>query len=696
MSQQMHSCYDLKTVLPGHFFMEDEMKYSNKVSKIVYGGDYNPEQWPKEVWKEDMKLLKEAHIDVLTLNVFAWASLQPSEEEYDFSRLDEIMELVGEHGFSVCLATSTAAHPAWMAKKYPDILRVEFNGMKRKFGGRHNSCPNSPTYRKYSVRLAKKLAERYKDCDNLIAWHISNEYGGECYCDNCEKAFRVWLKKKYRTIEELNRAWNTSFWGHTFYEWDEIVLPNLLSEHFEYDRSQFQGMTLDYKRFNSESMLECYKMEYEAVKSVTPNLPVTTNLMGFYKNLDYKMWAKYMDVVAWDNYPANEDTPAQIAMSHDLMRGIKGGTPFLLMEQTPSVTNWLSYNALKRPGVMRLWSYQAVAHGADSVMFFQMRRSIGACEKLHGAIIDHVGTNQTRVYREAQALGKELERIGEETLGAVTEAEVAVYFDWDNWWAIECSAGPSCELKYKDEVYLYYEALHSLNIPADIVGEEDDLERYKVLIAPILYMTKPGYDEKIRRFVKKGGVFVTTFFSGIVDEHDLVITGGYPGRLRDILGIWVEESDALPHGVQNEFSYQGIVYPAKLLCDLSHPEGAEVLSTYEKDFYQGMPAITKNSFGKGEAYYVATRSDRAFYEKFIGTLCKEAGIRPVAEPQKKLEATIRSNENGRYLFLLNHGEEMLSVILEYSGKELLSGNTYQAGEKVKLPAKGVFIWSLQE
>lgn len=696
MSQQMHSCYDLKTVLPGHFFMEDEMKYSNKVNKIVYGGDYNPEQWPKEVWKEDMRLLKEAHIDVLTLNVFAWASLQPSEEEYDFSRLDEIMELVGEHGFSVCLATSTAAHPAWMAKKYPDILRVEFNGMKRKFGGRHNSCPNSPTYRKYSVRLAKKLAERYKDCDNLIAWHISNEYGGECYCDNCEKAFRVWLKKKYRTIEELNRAWNTSFWGHTFYEWDEIVLPNLLSEHFEYDRSQFQGMTLDYKRFNSESMLECYKMEYEAVKSVTPNLPVTTNLMGFYKNLDYKMWAKYMDVVAWDNYPANEDTPAQIAMSHDLMRGIKEGTPFLLMEQTPSVTNWLSYNALKRPGVMRLWSYQAVAHGADSVMFFQMRRSIGACEKLHGAIIDHVGTNQTRVYREAQALGKELERIGEETLGAVTEAEVAVYFDWDNWWAIECSAGPSCELKYKDEVYLYYEALHSLNIPADIVGEEDDLERYKVLIAPILYMTKPGYDEKIRRFVKKGGVFVTTFFSGIVDEHDLVITGGYPGRLRDILGIWVEESDALPHGVQNEFSYQGIVYPAKLLCDLSHPEGAEVLSTYEKDFYQGMPAITKNSFGKGEAYYVATRSDRAFYEKFIGTLCKEAGIRPVAEPQKKLEATIRSNENGRYLFLLNHGEEMLSVILEYSGKELLSGNTYQAGEKVKLPAKGVFILSLQE
>lgn len=671
------------------------MRFSNKVNKIVYGGDYNPEQWPEEIWAEDMRLLKEANIDIVTLNVFSWAALQPSEETYDFSKLDKIMEMVRDNGLQVCLATSTGAHPAWMAKKYPDILRTEFNGLKRKFGGRHNSCPNSPTYEKYSVRLAQKIAERYRDYNNIVAWHISNEFGGECYCENCEKAFRVWLKKKYQTIENVNRAWNTAFWGHTFYDWDEIVLPNLLSEHFEQDRSQFQGITVDYKRFNSESILECYKREYDALKAITPDIPITTNLMGFYKPLDYKMWAKYMDVVSWDNYPSNEDSPAQIAMSHDLMRGINGGEPFLLMEQTPSVTNWLPYNALKRPGVMRLWSYQAVAHGSDSVMFFQMRRTVGACEKLHGAVIDHVGTNETRVFREVKALGAELKELGEQTLGAVTDAKAAIYFDWDNWWAIECSAGPNCDLKYKDEIYNYYQALYKLNIPVDIVGPEDDLGKYQLLIAPILYMTKTGYDEKIRTFVKNGGTFVTTFFSGIADEHDLIVTGGYPGKLRDIMGIWVEESDALPSGAENHFTYRGKAYPAKLLCDLSHLEGAEALSVYEEDFYAQMPAITKNQFGDGRAYYVATRSSEEFYQTLMADICEECGVKSLLAPQENLEVTMRRNENGRFLFLLNHADREQETVIKEAGCGLLEKQEYAAGDVVSVPAKGVQIIRLQ-
>ncbi len=671
------------------------MRFSNKVNKVVYGGDYNPEQWPEEIWADDMRLLKEANIDIVTLNVFSWAALQPSEETYDFSKLDKIMEMVRDNGLQVCLATSTGAHPAWMAKKYPDILRTEFNGLKRKFGGRHNSCPNSPTYEKYSVRLAQKIAERYRDYNNIVAWHISNEFGGECYCENCEKAFRVWLKKKYQTIENVNRAWNTAFWGHTFYDWDEIVLPNLLSEHFEQDRSQFQGITVDYKRFNSESILECYKREYDALKAITPDIPITTNLMGFYKPLDYKMWAKYMDVVSWDNYPSNEDSPAQIAMSHDLMRGINGGEPFLLMEQTPSVTNWLPYNALKRPGVMRLWSYQAVAHGSDSVMFFQMRRTVGACEKLHGAVIDHVGTNETRVFREVKALGAELKELGEQTLGAVTDAKAVIYFDWDNWWAIECSAGPNCDLKYKDEIYNYYQALYKLNIPVDIVGPEDDLGKYQLLIAPILYMTKTGYDEKIRTFVKNGGTFVTTFFSGIADEHDLIVTGGYPGKLRDIMGIWVEESDALPSGAENHFTYRGKAYPAKLLCDLSHLEGAEALSVYEEDFYAQMPAITKNQFGDGRAYYVATRSNEEFYQTLMADICEECGVESLLAPQENLEVTMRRNENGRFLFLLNHADREQETVMTEAGCGLLEKQEYAAGDVVSVPAKGVQIIRLQ-
>lgn len=457
------------------------MFQDSRINKVLYGGDYNPEQWPEEIWEEDMRLFKLAGIDEVTLNVFSWAALQPSEDTYNFEKLDKIMDLVEANGLKVFLATSTAAHPAWMAKRHPDILRTEFSGMKRRFGSRHNSCQNSPTYQKYSVLLAKKLAERYGERECVIGWHICNEYGGECYCENCEKQFRVWLKEKYGTIEEVNKAWDTSFWGHTFYDWDEIVLPNMLSEHFEPDRTTFQGISLDYRRFNSEGMLKCYQAEAAAIRSVVPDTKITTNLMGFYKPLDYQMWAKSMDFISWDNYPANEDPYSRIAMNHDLMRGIKGGQPFVLMEQTPSVTNWLAYNALKRPGVMRLWSYQAMAHGADAVLFFQMRRSIGACEKYHGAVIDHVGTENTRVFREISQLGKELQQLGDKTLGARSRAKAAILVDWDNWWAIEYSAGPSRDLKYLDEVFLYYRALEEQNYAVDIIGveESDALPRDK-------------------------------------------------------------------------------------------------------------------------------------------------------------------------------------------------------------------------
>ncbi len=667
---------------------------STKVQKILYGGDYNPEQWPEEFWQEDMRLLKLAHIDIVTLNVFSWASLQPNEATYDFSRLDRIMELVKQNGLKVCLATSTAAHPAWMAKKYPEILRTEFNGIKRKFGGRHNSCPNSPIYHKYSVLLARKLAERYRYYDNIVAWHISNEYGGACYCENCAKAFRVWLKEKYKTIDALNEAWCTGFWSHTFYDWDEIVPANLLSEHFDFcgqDRTTFQGISLDYARFNSDSMMDCYRLEYDAVKAIMPDIPVTTNFMGFYKPLDYQRWSRYLDFAAWDNYPGPNDPPARVAMSHDVIRGLKGGMPFALMEQTPSVTNWQPYNALKRPGVMRLLSYQAVAHGSDTVMFFQMRRSVGACEKYHGAVIDHVGSENTRVFREISALGAELEKLGGITLGSRCDAKAALLFDWNNWWAVEYSAGPSCELKYLNEFYRFYEALHRLNITVDIIGTEDALSDYELVIAPVLYMVKPDYDTKLKDYVKAGGTFITTFFSGYVDENDHVDIGGYPGRLRELLGIWVEETDVLPKGKDNGFQYRGNDYPAGLLCDLLHSEGAEVLAAYRSDFYAGMPVLTMNRYGAGEAYYIATASSEAFYKDFFGTLCAEKGIHPVLTTPDGVEATRRAGNGREFTFLLNHSDTIKEILLDKAYTDLLSGKAYQPGSLITLSAKDVAI-----
>ncbi|XEC93778.1 beta-galactosidase [Paenibacillus tarimensis] len=649
---------------------------NEKLPKMWYGGDYNPEQWDEATFEEDMRMFKLAGIDVVTINVFSWALSQPDETTYRFEWLDKLMDKLHENGIYACLATSTGAHPAWMAKKYPDVLRVDFQGRKRKFGGRHNSCPSSPTYRKYSEAIADKLAERYKDHPALLIWHVSNEYGGYCYCERCEEAFREWLKIRYGTLERLNRVWNTRFWGHTFYEWDEIVSPNALSEEWDGDNSMFQGISLDYRRFMSDSLLDCYRLEYDALKRHTPSVPVTTNLMGTYKELDYFKWAQYMDVVSWDNYPAIDTPVSFTAMTHDLMRGLKHGQPFMLMEQTPSQQNWAPYNSLKRPGVMRLWSYQSVARGADTVMFFQLRRSVGACEKFHGAVIEHVGHEHTRVFRECAELGKELIQLEDKLLDSRFQAKVAIVFDWENRWAVNLSSGPSIALDYVKEVHKYYDALYQQNIPVDMIGTDADMSGYDIVIAPVLYMVKPGYASKVEDFVQAGGAFVTTFFSGIVNENDLVTLGGYPGELRKLLGIWAEEIDALLPEQKNRIVMKrqwGALkdeYTCGLLCDLIHSEGAEVMAEYGGDFYRGMPVLTRNRFGRGEAWYVASSPDAGFLQGFFQSLCAERAIEPLVRAESGVEATVRSKDGHRYMFIMNHNEQPCEAELPVPGSEL--------------------------
>lgn len=633
---------------------------NSKLPKMFYGGDYNPEQWDHETHLEDLRMFQLAGIDIATINVFSWALIQPDEVTYHFEGLDQLINSLYESGVYICLATSTAAHPAWMAKKYPDVLRVDADGRKRKFGGRHNSCPNSPTYRKYSEKIADKLAERYKDHPAVLVWHISNEYGGDCYCDNCEKAFRVYLKERYQTLEQLNKAWNTNFWGHTFYDWDEIVLPSNLSEHWGNNNSTFQGISLDYSRFNSDSMLDCYRLEYDAIKKHIPDSVVTTNLMGFFKQLDYFKWAKYMDIVSWDSYPGLATPVSFTAMAHDLMRGLKDGQPFMLMEQTPSQQNWQPYNSLKRPGVMRLWSYQSVAHGADTIMFFQLRRSVGACEKYHGAVIEHVGHEHTRVFREVAELGKELQLLGDKTLDATVDAKVAIVFDWDNWWAIEKSSGPTVALNYVDQIHKYYAAFFRRNIQVDIVSVDTDISKYDIVLAPVLYMVKPCFAAKLEKFVEAGGTFLTTFFSGIVNESDIVTTGGYPGELRKLLGIWVEEIDALLPEQRNRMvmkeaygDLQGD-YGCGMLCDLLHSEGAEIIAEYGDDFYKGMPAVTRNTFGQGEAWYVASDPEDRFLDGLLGQLAATKNIASLLNTPEGVEVTARTKDGQQYLFVMNH------------------------------------------
>lgn len=653
----------------------------SKFRRILYGGDYNPNQWSKDIWNEDMRMFKEAHINSATVNVFSWAKLQPSEERYDFMELDEIIDMLSQENYDIVLATSTAALPAWMVKNYPETSRTDYEGRHHRFGQRHNACPNSPVYQKYAEKLAAELAKRYGDNEHIVCWHINNEYGGDCYCENCEKAFRIWLRKKYKTLEALNKAWNMEFWGHTVYDWDEIVLPNALSEGLPNDKTTFAGLSIDYRRFNSDSMLSNYMMERDAIRRFDKKTLITTNLMGTYKGLDYFKWAKEMDIVSWDNYPSYNTPWSETAMRHDLMRGLKDA-PFMLMEQTPSQQNWQPYNSLKRPGQMRAQSYQSIAHGADTVQFFQLRRSVGGCEKFHGAVISHAGTTDTRVFKEVQKLGQELELLGDTITGAQTTADVGIIFDWDNYWGLEYTSGPSVDLTYVKQIHRYYQYFYDKNIGVDMIPCDANLCRYKLIVAPVLYMIKEGVKESLERFVENGGVVVVTYMSGIVDQSDNVYLGGYPGPLKKLAGIWVEEIDALaPEQFNGVVFLDGTENQCNLVCDLIRIESAECIGVYKNDFYAGSPAVTRNSYGKGITYYVGTDLDDNGRAKVLDMAVEDAGVGTLIKEQSELEIACRQRDGKNFYFIINFKERDIEIPSSFVGtQDLLTGRYIEMGE----------------
>lgn len=653
--------------------------------RILYGGDYNPNQWPKEIWEQDMVYFKDARINSATINVFSWAKIQPAEDTYYFDELDEIVEMLSKENYDIVLATSTGAMPAWLYKKYPEVARTDYFGRHHKFGQRHNHCPNSLVFQKYAKALVEKLAERYAHNPHVTCWHISNEYSGECYCENCEKAFRVWLKNKYGTIEAVNKAWNMEFWGHTVYDWDEIVLPNALGDGMENGTdTAFAGLSVDYRRFMSDSMLENYKMERDVVRRYNPDTIITTNLMGTYKFLDYFKWAKEMDIVSWDNYPSYNTPWSFTAMSHDLMRGLKDA-PFMLLEQTPSQQNWQPYNSLKKPGQMRAQSIQTMAHGADTVQFFQLRRSVGGCEKFHGAVIGHVGHNNTRVFREVKQLGEELERLGTSTLGSVNQADVGIIFDWDNYWALDYTSGPTEDLKYVDQIHHYYKFFYDNNIGVNMIPVDADFSKYKIVVAPVLYMVKEGMKEALTKFVENGGILITTFMSGLVDESDNVHLGGYPGPLRELAGVWVEEIDALAPEQTNTITFtDGTRMSCNLLCDLMHLEGAQLLASYDENFYAGMPAITKNTFGKGCTYYIGTNMGQEGIDKVLKMATQQAGVHPVVKEPTALEVVCRKTADSTHYYIFNFKETEIVIPEQFVGyTDLLTGKKVESGMRMK-------------
>ncbi len=663
----------------------------------MHGGDYNPEQWPTTVWGEDVRLMQLAHVNVATLPVFGWVWLQPDEETWCFEWLDQIIEKLHAGGIGICMATATASLPAWVNQKYPDTLVTEANGVQRKHGQRHLFCPNSPNFKRLATNLVQQLARRYARHPALLLWHVGNEYGRYCYCDLCAQAFRDWLRERYGSLEALNQRWYASFWGHTFTHWSQIEPP------FSNGESSIQSQRLDYHRFQSQSLLNCYRAEAAILREAAPEIPITTNLMGAFSPLNYREWAREMDVVSWDCYPRPDDPPAMVAFSHALMRGLKEGQPFLLMEQSPSQQNWQPYNWIKAPGVLRLQSFQAMAQGADSVMYFQWRRGRGGIEKLHGAVVEHGGDETNRVFREVAALGAELEKLGAQTIGGRVPAKVALLFDWENWWGLQFSSGPSKDLDYVEECRAFFAALYELGLSLEIVAPDADLTPFEVILAPVLTMIQPENAAKIEARVQGGATFLATYFSGLVDENDLVYLEGAPGPLRKILGLRVEETDALPPPKTNGMAFEREIADWKpeielktdLLCDRVRLEGAEVVARYTSDFYAGEPVLTCNRLGEGRAYYLASRPEKTALRELLGAVCREKDIvsplKNGAAPPVGVEVSVRVSPAGReLLYLLNHTSEVVSVALAAGNyTDLLAQETF-SGE-TQLEARGVRI-----
>ena len=663
-------------------------------AKLLHGGDYNPEQWldRPDILKQDIDYMKAAHINVVTLGVFSWSVYEPEEGEYYFEWLDAIMDRLYENGIYVILATPSGARPAWLDEKYPEVMRVNEYGLRNTHGIRHNHCMSSPIYRRKVTEMNEKLALRYGRHPALILWHVSNELGGSCYCELCRERFRQFLEERYHTVERLNQEWWTTFWSHRFGNFTQIDPPSPRGE------SSIHGLNLDWKRFASSQQLDFCKEEICTVRSYSA-LPVTTNLMAFFRPLDYFQWAKVLDFVSWDCYPdwhsgADElDTAAEAAACHSLVRSLKRDN-FLMMESTPSVVNWREKNRLKRPGMHELSSLQAVACGSDSVQYFQWRKSRGSSEKYHGAVVDHKYGENTRVFRDVARLGERLLQIAPKVLGTCNQARIAMIFDWENWWAVEDAYAVDNHIQYQRVFLEYFRPLWEMGVDVDIVDMDCKLDSYSVVIAPLNYLYRKGYADSVQQYVEQGGCYVTTCWSGEVDDTDLVYLEKHP--LEEVLGIAPEEMDVPDGYCENSLQYQGQTYQITGLCGLVHAKSAEVLAEYQHDFYAGYPALTRNIYGKGEAYYIASMNEMDFLRAFYQELLHKKGLECRLNVKFPMGVTVneRRADDRSLWFLQNFNRtaadvEFLSAYTNIETGEVLEGKVTMGAFECMILEEGI-------
>ena len=653
------------------------MSFTPKFPVFLHGGDYNPDQWldRPDILERDIELMHQAHVNCVSIAIFSWARLEPEDGVYDFTWLDEVIDRLWGAGIHVILATPSGARPAWMAQKYPEVLRVNDHYQRYHFGGRHNHCLTSPVYRRKVREMDTRLAQRYANHPAVILWHLSNEMSGSCWCELCQEQWRSWLKDKYGTLDNLNQAWWTTFWSHRYTDWSQIEAPGGLGE------SSTNGMFIDWRRFSTWQAKTFMVAEKEAVQAVNPDLKVTANLMERFWDYDYFDLSEGMDVVSWDSYPmwhSGDDVAraAEFAMNHDMMRSFKD-QPFLLMESTPSQVNWKPVNKLKRPGMHLLSSMQALAHGSQSVMYFQWRKGRGAAEQFHGAVVDHDGRGDTRVFRDVTSVGQALESLAPLYGREKSPAKACIIYDWSNWWAIDyAQTGQAQNMKYFDTVNMHYRSLWQLGVNIDFRDERDctDLTRYQLVICPMLFMLKEGFAQKLRAFVENGGTLVMTYFSGVVDETGNAWLGGAPHNLIDVLGVRATELDAIfPQDVQALITNDGRRYAITELCEIPEMHGAQALGVYAEDFYGGMPCLTKHAFGQGTAYYLAAKVEQAALDTLYADIAASLAL-PRALTDE-LPAGVIATERGGAIFLQNYSGQVQPVTLSGAYTDLITGET---------------------
>ncbi len=666
---------------------------------MYFGVDYYPEHWPKERWETDAKMMKEANMNVVRLAEFAWSKLEPKKGEYDFSWLDEAIETLTRYDIKVVLGTPTATPPKWLMDLNPEIYPVDLYGLQKGFGTRRHYCSVNSTYRELSRVITRKMAEHYKDNENIIGWQTDNEFDASCFCDHCKKGFQDWVRNKYGTIQALNEEWGTVFWSQTYNDFDEVVIPRYSSsdgftqsgEGSNLNRPPFNhnpGLLLDYYRFKSDAVVVFQKIQIEEIRKLS-TLPITHNFMGHFSELDYFDLGKDLDFISWDCYPNNmwgKSNYTQVSMAHDLMRGIKNKN-FWMMEQQSGPCGWQAMGDTPEPGQIRLWTYQALAHGAEAMIYFRWRPALFGTEQYWHGILDHDGQGRRR-YHEVAKIGEELKSLEDLFVDTKNINEVAIIKSYDNFWSHRIQPHNS-KFDYNELLNEYYTALNKNNITADVTSVDVDFTKYKLVLMPAFNLMTEDIKTKCEDYVKRGGNLLITFRSGTRNWNNSMSTITNPGYFKELAGIELEEYDSINFGRSVEVSGEAFKGLAKTWCDVIKSNGAQVLATYNSHYYRGKPAVTVNQYGKGQVYYVGCDLDDAALSDFIKSITEDMLITTLQSNSEGIEIVRKEKEGKIFTLLMNHNNYSIKINIEGSFINILTGEAVK--NQMYMEAYGVAI-----